>query len=465
MPLAHTNDRLGECGDVFVNMRGEEDRAAFISLLGEDPIEGGASRRIKTSRGFIEEQDAGPANEGGSACHPALFTTGETANDLAGQAPKGQPLQNFAHRTGIGIEAGEIGEQALNGYPRGEAALLEHDPANGGNRWVGGGSAQHGGRPVRGGKQPGQDLEGGSLSGTIGPHERGSAPFGNGPADIGHRAVAPTNHAQVINGEGGQSRGIAQGGRWNHGASLGANRPSSCARRELSNNGVMKFPGEAAERIARCLLASGPATVAELSERLGMSSAALRRPLHALLDSGMVSAEDRRPYGPEPKKGRGRPSKVFALTEAGRKACDGGGDDLAIAALRYLAEIGGRDAVINFAKERALALVGDAPTTPEQVAARLTSAGYAAAIEHSATGGLQLCQHHCPAVDAAREFPELCEAESIVLSEALGRSVTRLATLQHGDAVCTAVLGAPTTRQPELQPDQQARPEQGRVPA
>jgi predicted ArsR family transcriptional regulator len=228
----------------------------------------------------------------------------------------------------------------------------------------------------------------------------------------------------------------------------------------------MKFPGEAAERIARCLLSSGPATVAELGDRLTMSSAALRRPLHALLDSGLVSAEDRRPYGPEPKKGRGRPSKVFALTEAGRRACDGGGgDDLAIAALRYLAELGGRDAIIDFAKERALALVGTEPTTPEQVAARLTNAGYAASIERSSVGGLQLCQHHCPAVDAAREFPELCEAESIVLSEVLGRSVTRLATLQHGDAVCTAALGAPNRTQSDSELKELSHHEQGRVPA
>lgn len=227
----------------------------------------------------------------------------------------------------------------------------------------------------------------------------------------------------------------------------------------------MKFPGEAAERIARCLLALGPATAGELGTRLNMSSAALRRPLHALLDSGLVSAEDRRPYGPEPKKGRGRPSKVFALTEAGRKACDGGNDYLAIAALKYLAEIGGRQAVMSFAKERASALVGRGPATPEELAARLTGAGYAANIEHSAVGGLQLCQHHCPAVDAAKEFPELCEAESIVLSEVLGRSVTRLATLQHGDAVCTAVLGAPTQIHTKGQHNEMARPEQGRVPA
>lgn len=227
----------------------------------------------------------------------------------------------------------------------------------------------------------------------------------------------------------------------------------------------MKFPGEAAERIARCLLTSGPATAGELGTRLNMSSAALRRPLHALLDSGLVSAEDRRPYGPEPKKGRGRPSKVFALTETGRKACDAGGDDLAIAALRYLAQVGGREAVMNFAKERAIALVGAEEATPEQVASRLTSAGYAASIENSAVGGLQLCQHHCPAVDAAKEFPELCEAESIVLSEVLGRSVTRLATLQHGDAVCTAVLGAPTQIHTQGQHNEMARSEQGRVPA
>jgi predicted ArsR family transcriptional regulator len=72
----------------------------------------------------------------------------------------------------------------------------------------------------------------------------------------------------------------------------------------------------------------------------------------------------------------------------------------------------------------------------------LTHAGYAAVIEPLGDVAVQLCQHHCPVIDAAREFPVFCEAETAELSRVLGRHVTRLATLAHGDEVCTAVIAA-----------------------
>ena len=207
----------------------------------------------------------------------------------------------------------------------------------------------------------------------------------------------------------------------------------------------MKFPGEAAERVARALLQSGPATAADLADSLEMTAAGVRRHLTALVDEGLVSAHDRAPYGPAPKRGRGRPGSVFALTPAGRSACDQAYDDLAISALRFLAEEYGPHAVEAFAHDRARRIAdtavqpgGDA--SPEQVAHALTVAGYAATIEPLGGVTVQLCQHNCPVVDAAREFPVLCEAETAELARVLGRHVTRLATLAHGDEICTAVI-------------------------
>jgi predicted ArsR family transcriptional regulator len=43
-------------------------------------------------------------------------------------------------------------------------------------------------------------------------------------------------------------------------------------------------------------------------------------------------------------------------------------------------------------------------------------------------------------VEAAAEFPELCEAETQALSAVLGTHVTRLATLAHGDGICTTLV-------------------------
>ena len=54
--------------------------------------------------------------------------------------------------------------------------------------------------------------------------------------------------------------------------------------------------------------------------------------------------------------------------------------------------------------------------------------------------GDQLCQHHCPVAHVAAEFPQLCEAETAAFAELLGTHVQRLATIGHGDHVCTTYV-------------------------
>jgi predicted ArsR family transcriptional regulator len=208
----------------------------------------------------------------------------------------------------------------------------------------------------------------------------------------------------------------------------------------------VKFPGEAAERVARALLTAGPATAAELADTLGMTTTGVRKHLTSLTDAGLVVSLERAPYGPTPKRGRGRPGHVFALTPEGRAACDQGYDDLALSALRFMSQAFGPAAVEAFASDRAGQLAaavgraGGGPASPQEVADALTLAGYAAEVEPLGEVAVQLCQHNCPVVDAAREFPILCETETEALSRALGRHVTRLATLANGDEVCTAII-------------------------
>jgi len=72
----------------------------------------------------------------------------------------------------------------------------------------------------------------------------------------------------------------------------------------------------------------------------------------------------------------------------------------------------------------------------------LSTAGYAATTQRAAAG-TQLCQHHCPVAHVAAEFPELCEAETRVLASLLGTRVQRLATIAHGDGVCTTHVPDP----------------------
>jgi predicted ArsR family transcriptional regulator len=204
------------------------------------------------------------------------------------------------------------------------------------------------------------------------------------------------------------------------------------------------------QRVARSILVNGPSTAAALAERLELTPAAVRRHLDQLLAEGAVVARDPRPVG---SRGRGRPAKVFALTERGRDAFDQQYDDLATEAMRFLAETGGDDAVRAFAERRASFIerrfpqvAADNPgASPAQVLALVFSdEGYAAAVRELPVVGEQLCQQHCPVSHVAHEFPQLCEAETEAIGRVLGTHVQRLATIAHGDGVCTTCIPVST---------------------
>ena len=202
------------------------------------------------------------------------------------------------------------------------------------------------------------------------------------------------------------------------------------------------------QRVARSILVNGASTAAALAERLDLTPAAVRRHLDQLVDEGHVTARDQRSPG---IRGRGRPAKEFALTEAGRDGFDQQYDDLAAAALRFLDETGGDAAVREFARRRASFVeerFGEVAAAhpdlrPAQVLAQVfTQEGYAASVRELPVGE-QLCQQHCPVAHVAHEFPQLCEEETAAISRVLGRHVQRLATIAHGDGVCTTCIPDP----------------------
>jgi predicted ArsR family transcriptional regulator len=207
------------------------------------------------------------------------------------------------------------------------------------------------------------------------------------------------------------------------------------------------------ERVARSILEHGPSTAAALAARLDLTPAAVRRHLDHLVAEAAVEARDARPAG---SRGRGRPAKVFAITETGRDRFDQQYDDLALQALRFLAETGGDDAVrafadrrMSFIEDRFADVVADHPAlSPAEALARVfTDEGYVAGIRELPLVGEQLCQQHCPVSHVAHEFPQLCEAETAAIGRVLGRHVQRLATIAHGDGVCTTCIPSTPTRE------------------
>ena len=207
------------------------------------------------------------------------------------------------------------------------------------------------------------------------------------------------------------------------------------------------------EVIARPILENGPSSALTLSERLGLTPAGIRRHLDALVDEGII--EPREPRTRE--VGRGRPSKVFVMTDFGRASFEHSYDDLAISALRFIAQLDGVRAFAQtraeemerkFAKQSEALLAKGARSSNAEETEKMTIAaladflsgeGYAASV-HQIPIGVEMCQHHCPIAHVAAEFPQMCETETEAFSKILGTHVQRLATIAHGDGVCTTVI-------------------------
>jgi predicted ArsR family transcriptional regulator len=219
--------------------------------------------------------------------------------------------------------------------------------------------------------------------------------------------------------------------------------PAFAGRSQISNTGVVKSELGTREAVARLLMEQGPVTAADVASALQLSGPAVRRHLDALIADGEAEL---RAASRRARRGRGRPAKHYLLSDAGRARFGHGYDDLAVAALRYLAEHVGPAAVQDSAAHRVDELLGEGKgqvTAAEGPDARaevladvLTARGYAAQMRQ-AGAGVQLCQHHCPVAHVAAEFPALCEAETQAFAELLGTHVQRLATIARGDAACT----------------------------
>jgi predicted ArsR family transcriptional regulator len=227
------------------------------------------------------------------------------------------------------------------------------------------------------------------------------------------------------------------------------NIPGSVATRSA---GASAHPGDDStrERVARTVSELGPVTTSDLAEHLGLTSAAVRRHLDNLEAEQLVRTIEPAQQAQHGPRGRGRPARAYVLTDAGHAALASAYDDLAASALRFLAEELGPEAVERFAESRVLELEAryapvvdaagsDMAARTDALATALTADGYAASARPMGAG-TQLCQGHCPVQHVAAAFPQLCEAEAEVFARLLGGHVQRLATLAHGEHVCTTYV-------------------------
>ncbi|HJE10645.1 MAG TPA: transcriptional regulator [Corynebacterium glutamicum] len=213
----------------------------------------------------------------------------------------------------------------------------------------------------------------------------------------------------------------------------------------VKGNDAHTGDGDTRRKILLILLERAPVIASDIAEQLQLSTVGVRRHLDNLVEENLAEAANPRQNPYEPKM-RGRPAKTYRLTDKGRSIFGHEYDSLAAAALATLREVGGDDAVWQFARKRIETIVeGITPAdvtdqSIEDTAKSLVEAfsrhGYAATVD-ATRNGLQLCQHHCPISTVATEFPELCEAEHQAVSELLGQHTQPLATIADGHGICT----------------------------
>lgn len=233
------------------------------------------------------------------------------------------------------------------------------------------------------------------------------------------------------------------------------------------------------DRVRRAVGERGPVSASALAKELGLTAAAVRRHLDALEHDGVIV--EHVPSGGAPR-GRGRPARAYVLTAEGQEQFTTAYDGVATAALHYLADTMGEQAVESFADQQVVELEGrlraamdrhltasgadpdDLDARASALAAALSEEGYAASARPVGPGagpaGIQLCQGHCPVRSVASEFRHFCEAETEAISRILGVHVQRLATLAGGEHVCTTFVptGALGAREPTPQERARARP-------
>lgn len=195
-------------------------------------------------------------------------------------------------------------------------------------------------------------------------------------------------------------------------------------------------------RVLTLLLRHRSLSASHIAKSVDVSSVAVRKHLAHLAADGLVEVAPGKAHGK-----RGRPATSWAITDAGRALFGHSYDELAVQALAALRTIGGDEAVMTFARQRAHAILdgiepaasesaADVSAAANRVAHAFSDRGYAATVQHAGIG-VQICQHHCPVAVVAGEFPQLCDAEAEVISELVGHPVQPLATISGGHGICT----------------------------
>ncbi|MDQ7018283.1 MAG: transcriptional regulator [Robiginitomaculum sp.] len=189
--------------------------------------------------------------------------------------------------------------------------------------------------------------------------------------------------------------------------------------KKQNQTSVLRDPRRA---IMDVLKLQGAQPAAALAKRFGVTAMAVRQHLYALQEEGMVAAQSQ-------PSGRGRPTKLWALTAKAEGLFPDAHQELAVDLLSHMrAQFGeaGLAGIIDrhstaqrHSYEAALAGHKTLEARVNALARLRNDEGYMAAVKRDGKDWL-LIENHCPICAAARSCTRLCANELDVFTQVLG---------------------------------------------
>jgi predicted ArsR family transcriptional regulator len=220
---------------------------------------------------------------------------------------------------------------------------------------------------------------------------------------------------------------------------------------DMATKPLSTQPESTHEAVLMHLRQQNELTVAELCEKLGITSMAVRRHLVGLQKNGLVECR-------LVKQPRGRPTYRYRLTAKAESLFPSAMNSLAFEMIDAVYEQSGHKGVTELLKirdawlSRKLQPLLERMTLAEKVAevARIFSEnGYMTDWKSLPDGNFFIYQHHCAVHQLATKYRQICALEPQLMQTLLAVLVTRQQYMLNNDPVCGYLVDASQPRGPQ----------------
>lgn len=189
---------------------------------------------------------------------------------------------------------------------------------------------------------------------------------------------------------------------------------------------VTWMPHQPADRVLMTLKTRGPQSVAVIAKAMDVTAEAVRQQMTRLHADGLVDSESH-------SAGRGRPTQIWYLTEAGHGRFPDTHAEMTVQMIGAVRQVFGDEGVEKLIQVREAAMLNSyhqAMLGAKDLAGRLellvqvrSSEGYMAELRQDGSDYLFI-ENHCPICSAAKACMGFCRSELELFRNVLGAGVT-----------------------------------------